>query len=232
MKIKLFEEFVSISDYKEWKNYANLEFYKKMEEVFKSAKNHDKGFNRIYYDLPIDSSRFKVVVPTDLDDYLRWNNYPIVDYNKGICRDKDGRDIKIGKLLRREGEDRLLKSYANSKSDSLKDIKDLQVVISRHPYDIIGMSTNRGWTTCHDLHDKRYSGQHLYHIKYLLEKGCLIAYLIRKSDRNIKTPISRCLIREDFGSHPFYVDSNVYGTKVPEFTEFLKKWRTINLQGL
>lgn len=221
----LFEEFVGISDYKDWIKHANLDFYKQIGEYFKKFTDHDKNFNRIYFDLEM-YHEFEVKIPQELRDFMSWNIYPIVDYEKGICSDKDGREIKIGKLLKKLGEERLLKVYSDSKKNTLKNKKNLQVVISRHPYDIIGMSTNRGWTTCHDIHDKRYGGEHLINLKHILRSGCLIAYLIKKTDRNIELPISRCLINYQRYSrvNPLYVDEHVYGTNVPEFRNFLLKW--------
>lgn len=226
-------EFVSISKYKDWVKFTDKNFYDKMGEFFQKFPDHDKNYNRIYFNLKINPDIFQVVVPQELQDFMGWYGYPILNYDKGICRDKDGREIKIGKLLTKLGEERLLKTYVDSKQNTLKKTDDLQVVISRHPYDIIGMSTNRGWTTCHDINDKRYGGKHLGGLKSDLQRGILIAYLIKKSDRNITKPICRCKIVSYYnGSMPFdpcskrqlYIDNHSYGTNVPEFREFLIKW--------
>ena len=226
--IKLSEEFVPIGDYKNWSKFSNKDFYNEIGKYFKNFPDHDKNYNRIYFDLDIDPDRFKISIPLEISDYMRWYGYPIIDYERGVCQDKDGREIRIGRLFIKLGEEGLLQAYNNSKQNMLKNVKDLQVVISRHPYDIIGMSTNRGWTTCHDINDKRYKGHHLHGLKQSLISGSLIAYLIRKSDRNITNPISRCLLsaynNTEFRSKSIYVDNHVYGTKVPEFLEFLVKW--------
>lgn len=224
--LKIFEEFVKVSDYRKWSKYANMDFYKDVESAFKDTKDHDKNFNRIYFDLKVDNDSFEIDIPQEISDWFNWfsmgNDMEIVDYNKGICRDKDGREMRIGRLLNKYGEEGLLKTYNQSKTNTLKNVDDLQVVISRHPYDIIGMSTNRGWTTCHDLNDKRYGGEHLHGISNDLRDGVLVAYLIRKSDKNIKNPISRCLINNYYGR--LSVDDHVYGTYVREFVEFLENW--------
>lgn len=220
--IKLFEEFVPVADYKKWKDFYNKDFYNKVGKYFEEFTDHDKNFNRIYFDLKIDPRNFSVTIPTELKDYMDYHGYKMIDYDKGLCADKNGKQVRIGKLLNRVGETKLLKVYNDSKTDKLKYVSDLQVVISRHPYDIIGMSTNRGWTTCQDLNDKRYHGEYLYGIKNILEGGSLIAYLIRKKDRNIKYPISRCLIRDVYGK--LTVDRKIYGTNVKDFHDFLIKW--------
>jgi hypothetical protein len=218
-----FTESISLSQYKKWNVYQNREFYEKMETYFRKFKDHNKNYDRIYFDFKVNPEEFEFSIPTEILDFLNWNGIIIRDYTSGICIDKDGREIRIGKLLRRMEEYDLLDKYAKSKENTLRNIGDLMIVISRHPYDIIGMSTNRGWTTCHDLNDKRYGGQHLYNIEEILRKGSLISYVIRKDDRDIKNPISRCLIENGYGDE-LEVDDNVYGTNIPGFQEFLYKW--------
>lgn len=226
-------ESISLSRYKEWSQWNNESFYKKMGEYFKKFEDHSNNWDRIYFNFNVNSDDFKIVIPDEINDFFNWygpwgpdrnSKLKILDYQKGICQDKDGRQIRIGKLLRKLGEERLLQTYNKSKENTLKNIGDLQIVISRHPYDIIGMSTDRGWTTCHDLDDKRYGGKHLYNIKKDLQKGSLIAYVIRKGDRNIKNPISRCLIFNDYYDGKLDVDGHVYGTNIPGFSDFLNKW--------
>lgn len=225
-------EFINISDYKKWSKEANIKFYNDMGVAFKKFTNHDKNYNRVYFDLKIDPDRFQIHPPEELKDFMRWFGYPIINYDRGICRDKDGREIKIGKLLTKLGEERLLKTYVDSKQNTLRNTDNLQVVISRHPYDIIGMSSNRGWTTCHDINDNRYDGKHLYGLRNDLKNGILVAYLIKKSDRNINNPISRCTIISKFGK--LCPDEHIYGTDIPEFEEFLSGWcgKMINNYGV
>ena len=219
-------EAVSVSKYKEWSAHASRNFYLILGEYFKKFKHHDKNYNRIYFDLTINPDNWKIEIPQEIEDFMGWYHYPILDYNKGICRDKDGREIRIGRLFNRLGREDLLKSYNNSKQNTLKNVDDLKVVISRHPYDIIGMSTGRGWSTCLDLDDSRYNKEHLGGLRGMLSRGCMVAYLIRGNDMNIKNPISRVVIRSyTMGSSiNLIVDQHVYGTNVIEFTDFLDKW--------
>ncbi len=211
-------EAISISDYKKWSEDFNWDNYKELDVFFGKE-------NRLYYDLKVNTSSFKVKVPDEITDFFGWNGYEIEDYDAGLCIDKDDRPIRIGKLLTRLGETDLLNTYNKSKENTLKNVGDLQVVISRHPYDIIGMSTNRGWTTCHDINDKRYGGKHLHHLTENLKSGTIIAYLIRKDDKNIKNPIARCLLKRNrFTRYKYEVDHHVYGTRVNAMTKFLKSW--------
>lgn len=52
------------------------------------------------------------------------------------------------------------------------------LVLSRHPYDIAGMSTGRGWTSCQSLDKTDYIST----VATTIEAGALICYLCRESD--------------------------------------------------
>ncbi|NDK09021.1 hypothetical protein EOM39_07335, partial [Candidatus Gracilibacteria bacterium] len=83
---------------------------------------------------------------------------------------------------------------------------ECQIVISRDPYDIAGMSTDRKWHSCMELknenenYDERLrntneGGSYRYYVKNDLTEGSLIAYLIDKNDREIEAPYARVLIK-------------------------------------
>jgi hypothetical protein len=55
--------------------------------------------------------------------------------------------FKIGKILQELGETELLDEFKKDETRQLKN-KELVIVISRHPYDIAGASTDRNWTSC------------------------------------------------------------------------------------
>lgn len=230
-KILSLNEFVNISDYKKWSDEFNWKFYKKLDPIFKDPSNTvDKRGNRIYFDLPIESVPDKKI-PQDVKDYLNWFGYPIDDWNLGICIDKDNRKIKIGRLLNKLGKTDLLKSYQRSRDNLIRDTSNLKVVICRHPYDILGASTNRGWTSCWNLQDKSYDGKYTYQLGSILRSGSLICYLIRSGDKNIKNPISRIVIERKFHTGVYQdvpdqivPDNKVYGTDIVEFRKFVTDW--------
>jgi len=103
------------------------------------------------------------------------------------------------------------------------------VCISRHPYDIAGMSTDRRWTSCMNLNGGAYYKKIKEDIKY----GTLIAYLIYADDKNINKPIARIAIKpyqnvsnpEDILLVP---EPEVYSdNKYKDYTEFkkiVKEW--------
>lgn len=122
----------------------------------------------------------------------------------------------------------LIDSFANDEIRKIKNVNKFLICITRHPYDIIGMSTNRGWTSC--MNHK--SGSTLDSIKHDIQGGTIIAYLIYSNDKNIKHPIARIAIK------PFQDKTNktridytindtkdtilipvqrIYGEQIPEF---------------
>jgi len=215
-------EALKICDYKKWVKYVDELIYSSYDEFFKYFKDHDKKYYRLYFPLTVT---YKNVIPMELKDYLGWNGYTIVDYDEGLIK-KRGSDrlIRLGKYLNKNDK-RLLKVYNDSKKDFIKKTDDIYVVISRHPYDIIGMSTDRGWTTCLDLDDKRYGGEHNHNLKIYL-KGSLISYMIRKNDRNINNPISRVIIDRMYYGR-LGITGRLYGTYSNDYLTFIREW--INL---
>lgn len=162
-----------------------------------------------------------------------------VDHILGICKINDKKaEIKIGRVLKKIDREDLIKFYSSDRSLFLLE-NDTQIVISRHPYDLIGMSTRRNWTTCHDLFDKKYGGVYLYQMDTYLKAGCLVAYLISKKDKNINNPIARIKINNmscDYTSHEdrqislergtnlLYLDGNSYGLHSKEFINNVLEW--------
>lgn len=212
---------ITLKNFRDWRNLLNNNFYKEIGEYFSKFQDKDKRHNRIYFKLKVEQSS-TMPIPQEISDYMNWIGCCITDYKKGLCNFK-GRELRIGKFFNENDRQDLLKVYSESKT-SLKNIDNLSVVICRHPYDIIGMSTNRGWSTCIDLNDKKYGGTHLGGLRNNLTSGCLVAYLIRDDDRNINNPVSRIVINLYGGR--LCSDSKCYGTSVKEFKDFVSEWVT------
>jgi len=107
------------------------------------------------------------------------------------------KEVRFGKIL-----NNVLKVIKNkSENFELKDVAEIKrlntmfnqrevnpkekvyLVLSRHPYDIAGMSTGRGWTSCQTLDNREYT----ISIASTIEAGKLICYFCRESDTiNIK----------------------------------------------
>ena len=154
---------------------------------------------------------------------VKKHGYQIFDYQAGLASTPDGkRKIKIGKLLTNPAT---IKIFANDPLRSASKTDNQLVVISRHPYDIAGMSTDRGWTSCMNLED----GENKAYVSDDVNAGTLIAYLINGNDKNIEHPIARVLIKPfvnllDKNEVALGVSSKVYGSASNDFKKAVVKW--------
>lgn len=186
-----------------------------------SKYSGDRNSYRIY--LPINSAPklTTVQVPVDIGKAVSDKGYQIDDYINGIAVDSSGkRRIKIGKLLSTD----LQQKFANDKQR--QGARNLAVgglcVISRHPYDVAGMSTGRGWTSCMNL----IGGSNKHFVPAEVKEGSLIAYLVGKDDKNIQKPSARILMRvyeSEDGKRGLF-PSSIYGQASFEFSATVSKW--------
>lgn len=136
--------------------------------------------------------------------------YQITSYIKNLAIDKHQRPTTIVKLMNKiiskEKDDvqevKALKetvdAFINDPGRSGIGKKNLLVVFSRHPYDILGMSTDRGWTSCKSLGTKpikrtdvrEHEGCNRHYLDDEIH-SLIVAYLINEKDKNIQNPIAR-----------------------------------------
>ena len=169
------------------------------------------------------------------------------------------RKIRIGKILNfckknislvkgyyKKCISRAIHVYPNTKYTSTR---DTVIVISRHPYDIAGMSTGRGWSSCQNIRN----GGFKHYVPLSIVGGCLIAYLCRKDNTNVQigedqlarsnkvnigNPLGRVLIKPyihqdeeaiDFINPNFIlICSKAYGTFPKFIIDELQNWLDIN----
>ena len=180
---------------------------------------------RIYIPLGGKASTKRIVVPQAVTEKLQSKGYIVEDYVAGLAvkADDPKKKIKIGKLI---SDDPSVKHmYDNDdQRTGCKGVKQW-VVISRHPYDIMGMSFDRGWKSCMHLTEgsnKKYLEQDVKH-------GTLVAYLINDNDRNINKPVARIAIKPFFDNKGNYKllppnADKVYGTASKAFYNTVVKW--------
>ncbi len=147
------------------------------------------GKNRIYIPFEYKVNNDDITINTFISMFFEDNGYTITDYLEGYC-EKDGRTFRIGKVLNKLNRLDLLKVFNEDPNRTIQN-KDFLICISKHPYDIAGMSTNRGWTSCMNLENGTQS-------KYLykdINSGTIIAYLIEENDKNINRPYGRINIK-------------------------------------
>lgn len=176
------------------------------------------------------------------------------DYIDGICfkkRDTERKQpTKIGRMLQKhineKGVSDLLNSFKKDPIRSTK-LKTSKVVISRHPYDIAGMSTDRSWRSCMTYAFKgiNYPDQEVIagiNVRYVqndIEKGSIVAYLVSPEDVlpngkiALKRPLSRILMKPhkniDNSNDYAYSLGIIYGASNRKFGEFVKKWLIENI---
>jgi hypothetical protein len=174
----------------------------------------------------------------------------IGDYIKGICFKKGDKNVyKIGRVLTsldqpqmsitdRSGNVKSVNEYDHRfKSDPIRHINDepMLVVVSRHPYDIFGMSTGRSWTSCMDLKKER-EGNNTKYLPNEVALGTLVAYLIPKTELkpngkvDLRKPYSRIALKplRNGDKELAYGIGKIYGAEVTKFTKFIKKWAVEN----
>jgi hypothetical protein len=179
--------------------------------------------NRIY--LPLvetkeSENKTKTEIEKEIENKLKDNNFEVQDYISGTVKNlKYNRVEKLGKVLQKI-DTNLFQKYQNDPERASSKNKEPIVVISRHPYDIAGMSTDRGWTSCKNLGTKNINreesnptGSNRSFIKDEVF-SMLIAYLINPDDKNIKNPIARVLLVPYISSKndiAYFVQKKVYG---------------------
>lgn len=236
--------------------------------------------NRLISRITIDYSNMDSPLMKKINSLLYHQNYSIdgmSNYIKGIAfkvNDKtmslDKKNpVKIGKLLqkyepdgeiettdRKDGEKTtkrvvgkpLLHEFKNDPMRSSNG--EFLLVISRHPYDIAGASTDRSWTSCMDLglprinypKTKQNTGINKKYIPKDIDEGTLVAYVVTMNelyegpngDEKVKLqkPLSRILMKphnSDVGS--VYTVGTMYGSKYPEFYQKIKEWVSKNLNN-
>lgn len=219
----------------------SLDYAKDLTKKWKESGSHSqydelfgKGVDRIYLPMPAipDEERRNVVLSLTsrlIIKAITRFGYEVLDYGDGTAK-KVGDDkniFKIGKVLQRHAPDMKAAFDSDSSREGAKVLqRSLSICISRHAYDIGGMSTGRGWTSCMNLED----GSNCAYVQSDIVKGTLVAYLINTADKNIKNPISRLLIKpytkEIRGeAHTILsVDNRIYGTPLDTFKAELDKW--------
>jgi len=206
-------------------------------EIFEkqSHKRGKKAF-RIYFDYATDKDiRISdAQIPSQITAFLQQNGYQLLDYAAGTVKDKHERVTRLGKVLSKQPDlKKLFDNDANRRQIVTASKGNKLVCLSMHPYDVAGMSTDRGWTSCMNL----VSGSNKQYVKADVEANTLIAYLINEDDKNINAPIMRVLLKKYFatsGDSYRYIAEVVYpDAKDKMFLTKVQEWvdENINTQS-
>ncbi|AXG66579.1 hypothetical protein JA13_176 [Dickeya phage vB_DsoM_JA13] len=170
-------------------------------EIFEQ-QSHKRGKKayRIYFDYAVERN-IRVPdshVPSPIAAFLRENNFELLDYAAGTVKDRHDRVQRLGKVLSKQPElKKLFDNDANRRQIVTAAKGDKLVCLSMHPYDVAGMSTDRGWTSCMNLVD----GSNKKYIVKDVKANTLIAYLVNADDKNINKPIMRLLMKKFVNSN-------------------------------
>jgi len=219
---------------KEYAEYVNIgreialsrinNIWPKLKEL---ADFTNRSKDRLYFRLNTENYE----TPTWILNTLEMFGYEVKDYLKGIAaKISDGRLISIGKIfsiLDKKNESDYLSRYEKERNNIVSGIDNSLIVISKHPYDIAGMSTDRGWTSCMDIRNPETNKWKTY-LPLEIKSGTLIAYLVLDSDKNINRPISRISIRPylEVGNPDnvsYGISANIYGANFKFFAIQLVK---------
>jgi len=206
------------------------------DKLKSQADGTNRNGDRLFFEISASPLEDK------LHRYLKANNYEIVDYKEGLVKKVgDKNNVKIVKVLTMLGKNdptavklqrnyELLKSvnklndYNSAKSERAK-AQDYLMVISKSPYDLGGMTTGRDWAnSCMNLRD----GLKKEFVPIDIERGTLVSYLVDPTDKNIRNPIARILIKpylelENKDDVLYGIEHNKvkYGNDNPEYVKTL-----------
>ncbi len=173
---------------------------------------------------------------TEVVQHLAKHGYSVKDYKSGIASRKviiqhpqlgvmeKEVEEKIGKALEKtKAPESIKQKFMNASSRALKTGNDdYKIVISRHPYDVAGMSTDRGWTSCMNMED----GCNVSYLKHDIGEGTHVAYLVKKNDDNIDAPVARIALKPYVSSSGEKIlrPGKIYGTAAAKFFLTVKQW--------
>lgn len=194
-----------------------------------------KGF-RVYMPIGHAHAIGTINIPLPVRLAVRKAGFRITDYLAKKCvklNDKDQKNVfNIGKVI---SKDPVAKAaFDNDPQLQNSSTAEFTLVVSCHPYDIIGMSTGRDWdeTSCmrmKDYRDKRSDGSNIRYLEHDVAEGTLVAYAIRSDDLNIEKPLGRCLLKpflrdDDSGTIFYRRETDVYGNPVPGMSETVSRF--------
>jgi len=219
-----------------------LDYAKELARGWDSTRLADWFDNKKRVYMPLVSKLSKddnVTSGTELaiKDKVEPLGYTIKDYSNGILyNNKKNKEVDLAIILSKMDKN-LLNAWTEEKALAKAKLIQPIVVISRHPYDIAGMTQDRSWwkTSCKDLNlpniygKGTHDGQFKDKIKNEINT-MLIAYLIKPNDKNIQYPIARVLLvpyANKAGDIAFKVAGKVYGSadKLEQyFIQTVKEW--------
>jgi hypothetical protein len=229
--------------HKEAEKVKYKERYKDIFLKYKEKYDGDRDAFRIY--IPLIREKKKSQTQHEVEQILRdflnidISNPETFDYVWGKAKFPGSKNwTGIGKMLGKKPEwSNVLKAFAEDETRTLKGRDtDLEVCISRHPYDVVGADTDRPWINCMTLyHFNRFKkewiakGGSISDLKHDVRQGALTAFLIKKSDRNINAPLANIGIKpyineENPNDIVLVPENRMYGMRNLDFSITVFAW--------
>ena len=160
-------------------------------------------------EIPLEMEQAPAVPHPDVQKHLEDNGYSINDYRGGFATDKYGRSVSIGKILNKtKASPEITNAFMNDPQRAASSIAQPKIIISRHPHDVAGMSTDRGWRSCMEMGGPNTRGGiNQHYLQHDIQNGTHVAYLVRPEDNDIKKPMARIALKP-------YHDSDLTGFDV------------------
>lgn len=193
---------------------------------------YPRGHHRI--EIPLenapDNPDRKIEADYRVEDHLKKHGYDIHDYGKGIATKKitvgnpakgiphqeKVSKVNIGKVLSdTEAPEHIKNAFANDTNRQGVHLHNMKVIISKHPHDVAGASTGRGWTSCMDMGKEKSDGNQSCQLENDIKHGTHSAYLVHSHDTDIKNPVARVSLKpfqsEDSHHTILRPEDKVYG---------------------
>jgi len=217
----LFTESLSIKTAKKYSSIKrSSEVEQRLNSIFDKISKLpgaevSRNGHRIYFSVDKtkrSEARVKSDLEKEVEKVLDGTPYTLIDYDEGTVSDDKNRTLKLQKVLNKLGEIDLM-NRVNRDNTRIKN-KDKLVVFCKHPYDIAGMTSGRGWEnySCMNLE----TGCKKEIVQQDIKEGTVVAYLIEPNDKNIEHPSARILLKPYHNTFDptemIYLNDRHYGT--------------------
>lgn len=193
-----------MKSFKQLTEALNLNQKEKLGINFKPSSNAADKLSKdiipegqLYHHIPLAHDTKAAIA-----DHLSSHGYKLDDYAKGLAKDKHGRSVNIGKVLRSKdaaASPDLVKGFENDdrKSNTITP-ESHHILLSKSSEHVGECSTNKGWKSCARLTPTgKYAGEAAKKLKHMISAGSHVAYLMPKDTDNVEKADARVLL------HPY-----------------------------
>ena len=217
---------------------AKVDTWEKGDNSFSDhAYGGDSNEHRVTHELESPDRPTSEHFPK-IEQHLSQHGYKVKDYTAGKATDKYGREISIGKVLNKTGADPALKKGFEedpARGQATKATSNLQMTVSRHPYDVAGMtSKGHSWEEESCMNFK--SGSNRQYLPEDVKNGTHVAYLHHKDDPKMKKPLARIAMKkytniDDPNDSILRPENKTYGAAPDAFSHTVNRWVNRHFPG-